>query len=349
MSQSAKFWLTSSCLAVLTAILVFFFDNAVKREKEWRHVEQSLMKQKADLERENQRLKKEIVWLNNQNLNLKRYVAAFEKNFIELQNSTANFRQIGAPPSADLPESLASESAQVRQAFRDMLSERRLWDQYQKEQYKGVLESTLEPRVIGSRNLELANESARAFFVELESALNLHKRLIRDVRLFHDEIEFQKSRHLANEAYELYDLKFQLAPFAFEAALADALQQAMSALSAGIYQQEAVEVLDRIGEAFTMPIQELYAEWMYAQDDPALSAYNYNLYALFGKKLLDYSDTLTQQSLVALGPSAYGELDFFNRQLFDRLYDLYLLGQVETADPSCLDLDALEQVLYSRQ
>jgi hypothetical protein len=49
-----------------------------------------------------------------------------------------------------------------------------------------------------------------------------------------------------------------------------------------------------------------------------------------------------------LGPSAFGELDYFNRRLFDRLYDLYEVGQEEAIDPSDLDIEELEQVLDSR-
>jgi hypothetical protein len=194
----------------------------------------------------------------------------------------------------------------------------------------------------------LENGDNREYFVELEGALNLHKRLIRDVRLFHDEIQFQKNRHDAQQAYELYDLKFKLGPFARESALVDALQQAMSALSAGIYQQEAAEVLDRIGEAFTEPVQQLYEQQQDTNEPPVPSRYNYNLYTLLGKKLMDYSDTLARQSSIPLRSSAFGELDFFNRRLSDSFYDLYQVGQDEAIDPSHLDLDELEQALNSR-
>ena len=181
----------------------------------------------------------------------------------------------------------------------------------------------------------------------MEGALKLHKRLIRDVRLFHDEILYQEKQLRAQQPYQLYDLKFKLAPFARESALVDALQQAMSALSSGIYQKEAEGVLDRIGEEFTKPIEQLYEQ----RDDtesPVPTQYNYNLYTFYGKKLMDYSDTLSQQSSITLGPSAFGELDFFNRRLYDSLYDLYQVGQDEAIDPSHLDLDELGQVLHSR-
>jgi len=63
---------------------------------------------------------------------------------------------------------------------------------------------------------------------------------------------------------------------------------------------------------------------------------------------MDYSDLLAHQSSIALEPSAFGELDFFNRQLYDNLFDLYQVGQDEAIDPSHLDLDELEQLLDSR-
>ncbi len=63
---------------------------------------------------------------------------------------------------------------------------------------------------------------------------------------------------------------------------------------------------------------------------------------------MDYSDTLAQQSSITLGPSAFGELDFFNRRLSESLYDLYQVGQEEAINPTHLDLDELEQVLHSR-
>ena len=104
--------------------------------------------------------------------------------------------------------------------------------------------------------------------------------------------------------------------------------------------------LNRIGEALTEPIQQLY-EQQDATQSPLQTQYNFNLYSVYGKKLMDYSDTLTRQSSITLGPLAFGELDFFNRRLHDRLFDLYQVGQYEAIDPSRLDLNELEQVLYS--
>jgi hypothetical protein len=165
-----------------------------------------------------------------------------------------------------------------------------------------------------------------------------------------NEIQYQKKQLHDQQEYELYDLKFKLGPFARVSALVDALQQAMSVLSAGIYQQEAVEVLDRIGDEFTKPIQQLYEQQQDTTETPSPvpTKYNYNFYAVFGKKLMDYSDSLAAQSSITLGSSAFGELDFFNRRLSDSLYDLYLVGQDEAINPTDLDLEELEQVLHSR-
>jgi glycogen debranching enzyme len=127
--------------------------------------------------------------------------------------------------------------------------------------------------------------------------------------------------------------------------MVDALQQAMSALSAGIYEQEAVEVLDRISDEFTKPIQQLYEQQREAAEPFAAKNYNFNFYTVFGKKLMDYADNLARQSSISLGPSAFGELDFFNRRLSEDLYDLYLAGQDKAIDPNYLDVNELEQTL----
>ena len=348
MSRIFKFWGILAGMIAFIAMFMFLIGIKGTREKLWQLVKPGLIEDNANLKNENDRLKLKIAGLNKQNMSLKNYLDAYENNFIELKDAARNCYQIESMLPADLPEGLTKEPFEIRQIFRDMLNEKKLWDQYQQEQYKHILNSTVEPNVIEAQSLNLENGDNREYFDELEDALNLHKRLIRDVRLFHDEIQFQKNRQHAQQAYELYDLKFKLGPFARESALVDALQQAMSALSAGIYQQEAVEVLDRIGDEFTKPIQQLYEQQQDANESPVPSKYNYNLYTLLGKKLMDYSDTLARQSSIPLGPSAFGELDFFNRRVSDSFYDLYQVGQNEAIDPSHLDLDELEQALQPR-
>jgi hypothetical protein len=335
-------------MAALIAIFMFLFNVKKTKDKAWQLIQPDIMEENADLRNENERLMRKIAGLKKQNMSLKTYLEAFENNFIELKDAAGNCNR---PPSMlpiDLPQALTKERFEIRQIYRQMRSEKKRWDQYQQEQYKNILENTIEPVVVESQGLNLDNNENIEYFLELESALKLHRRLIRDVRLFHDEIQFQKKQHLAELPYELYDLKFKLGPFARESALVDALQQAMSALSAGVYQQEAVEVLDRIGDEFTKPIQQLYAQQLDSAESPIPKTYNYNLYSVFGKKLMDYSDTLAQQSAITLGPSAFGELDFFNRRLSESLYELYQVGQDEAINPTHLDLDELEQVLQSR-
>jgi hypothetical protein len=348
MSQIPKFWGILACMAALIAISLFLLNINGVREKAWQLVKPDLIAENASLKNENEILKNKIASLNKQNMSLKTYLEAYENNFIALKDAARNCYQIESMFPADLPEGLTEERFEIRQIFREMLSEKKRWDRYQQEQYKNVLESMAEPAVIEAQSLNLENEDNMEYFLELESALKLHKRLIRDVRLFHDEIQYQQRQLHAQQEYELYDLKFELGPFARESALVDALQQAMSTLSAGIYQQEAVEVLDRIGDEFTKPIQQLYEQQQDTTESPVPIKYNYNLYTVYGKKLMDYSDSLAQQSSIALGPSAFGELDFFNRRLSDSLYDLYLVGQDEAIHPSHLDLDELEQVLHTR-
>jgi hypothetical protein len=75
-------------------------------------------------------------------------------------------------------------------------------------------------------------------------------------------------------------------------------------------------VLIAIGDEFTKPIQQLCGQQKDATATPVPTKYDYNFYTVFGKKLMDYSDTLAQQSSITLGPSAFGELDFFNRRKF---------------------------------
>ena len=187
------------------------------------------------------------------------------------------------------------------------------------------------------------NEDSRETFLEIENTLNLHKRLIRDIRLFHDEVQYRQKRLHEDPSYRLYDLKFNLEPFAMESAIADSMQQAMSAMGVGIYPQEAAQVLDRLGEAFIKPIQAL-SGWL---EDPTDSSdprpYNYNYYIVFGKKLMNYADALARQPLIPLAPSALGELDFFNRKIAQSLLQLYEAGGHGNLDSTLLDMEALEQ------
>lgn len=347
MSRIPLSWSKLAIVAALMVIIVFLISLNRAKEKAGRLIEANLTEEIAHLKQENELLGHEIADLKNQNIRLKNYVLAYEENFIALKDAAKSCYQIESKLAADLPAGLTEEPLEIRRIYVEVLGEFNRWNHYQREHYREILESTVEPRVIEAQSLALDDEENRKYFVELEDALKLHKRLIRDVRLFHDEIQYQKKRHRAQEPYQLYDLKFNLAPFARESALVDALQQAMSALSSGIYQTEAEEVLDRIGEELTRPIRQLYERQQDTDEPPVPAKYNYNLYTVYGKKLMDYADTLAHQTSIPLGPLAFGELDFFNRRLYNSLYDLYQVGQDEAIDPSQLDLDELEQFLFS--
>lgn len=246
----------------------------------------------------------------------------------------------------DLPPTLNDEPEEIRETYRELLLEKLRWDQYRESQYENILESSVEPRLLDIRSLGLEKSETIEYFNELERALKLHTRLIRDVRLFHDEIQYQKKLLDENRPYQLYDLKFELPPFSRESALSDAMQQAMSALSVGIYRQEASEVLDRLGNVLTDPVRRLYDQVL----DPSVTTptigYNYDIYRVYGKKVMDYSDSLARQTLLDLESSALGELDFVNRRLFESFYDLYEAGQIGSDLSLQLDLEALEREIY---
>ena len=348
MAPSRKLWVILGGIAILIASAMLILDIEEAKQKAWQLIKPDLMAQNSNLRNENELLKSKNESLKNQNLRLKRYLDAYEHNFIELKDAAANCCQNGSIFPDDLPEALTEERFEIRQIYRQLLAEKNRWDQYQQAQYKNILESTLEPEDIIIQNLNLENEENMEYFNELEGALELHKRLIRDVRLFHDEIQFQKKQLDAQQEYQLYDLKFKLNnPFARESALVDALQQAMSALSAGIYQQEAAGVLDRLGDELTKPIDQYYERLQDATASGSPTKYNYNIFMVSGKKLMDYSNTLAQQSSIYLDPSTLGELDYFNRRLSQSFYDLYQVGLNETISSTHLDLEQLEQDINS--
>ena len=111
--------------------------------------------------------------------------------------------------------------------------------------------------------------------------------------------------------------------------------------------KEAVEVIDRLGDAFTKPVEKFYERQQNSSGTPVPTNYNYNIYMVFGKKLMTYSDALAQQSSIYLDPSTLGELDYFNRRLSQSFYDLYQVGLNETINSTHLDLEQLEQDIHS--
>ena len=347
MSHSPKLWRIVAFSAAIVAGFIFLLHAGGAIDGIWQFFQSELFRKDSNLTDENERLKQKITGLERQNSRLRSYLDIYEQNLADLKAAAENCSQIESMLPVDLPTELTTERFEIRQLYRELSAEKQRWDRYHQAKYEGILEDTIEPRLVDSQSLDFENEDNREYFAGLEKGLSLHRTFIRDVRLFHDEIQFQKAQRNSRQDYELFDLKFQLPPFARESALADALQQAMSALSVGIYQEEAVEVLDRVGAELTRPIRHLNEHVYAAGGSGGTTPYNYDLYTVYGKKLMEYSDSLSQQSAITLAPSAFGELDFFNRQMFDSLYDLYEVGQEATIDPERLDLDELERVINS--
>lgn len=302
-----------------------------------------LMTVNADLKTENEKLTEEIEGLLKQNQRLKRDLVSRTIQFPMLSEIAREPQQLPIHHSQNFMQGLENESFLNQQIYRALLAEKKRWDEYHQAQYQNILESTLEPAVVDSQYLIFEEEKNRETFLEIENTLNLYKRLIRDVRLFHDEAQYRQQQIQEDPSYELYDLKFNLEPFARESAIADAMQQAMSAMGAGLYPQDAAQVLDRLGMEIIKPIQEL-SEWLEdPKDSTAPEPYNYNFYIVFGKKLINYADTLARQSLVPLAPSALGELDFFSRKMSQSLVRLYDAGGQGILDSTLLDVQALEE------
>jgi len=291
------------------------------------------------LSTENENLKKDIKELVEKNHQLKKVFANLALQASISSKTGKEDRLPEAQQIQDPIEGLSEEPLLNQQIYRTMLAEKKRWDEYLQDQYREILESMGEPIVVDSQYLTFKNEANRIRFNDIVSVLYLHKRLIRDVRLFHDEVQYRQKLINEDPAYQLYDLKFNLEPFAMESAIADALQQAMSTVCVGIYQQEAKEVMERLGEEFVTPIRDL-AEWIEnPTDTPDIVLYNYHFYVVFGKKLLDYADYLARQSLIPLAPSALGELDFFNRRIEQRLKWL----------EEAVDLDNIDSMRYNME
>lgn|GEM_PF-5229893 len=282
-----------------------------------------------------------------------RYIEGLISLFLQAFQKTPKTEEAGegtlarfspdAVGDGDLPPGLAEESSEIQQIYFEMLQEKKRWDSFQQAQYKNVLESGIEPVVTDSRRLYLDVEDNLEYFLELEHALKLHHRLVRDVRSFHDEVQYQQKQLIAQQPYQLYDLKLQLGPFARESAIADALQQSLSAMGAGIYHQEAAQVINRLVNEFTKPVQKLN-ETLYDTDVANFADnYNFNIYVVYGKKLLDYSNALTQQSSVPLSSSLFRELAIFNQRLIQSFRDLHQAEQYERIRLLHPDLEELER------
>ena len=344
MANSQKivaFWLFFSLLVL--AAVIYAVDRGDLLEKVRSHIRSDLVTANTKLVAENEKVKDKIGLLQKQVYLLEKALVSRTIQFSSLDEVTLDTRESRTNYSMDPLARLDEESFLNQQIYRALRAERKRWDVYQQTQYLDILESTLEPAVVDSQYLNFEDQDSREAFLEIESALNLHKRLIRDIRLFHDEVQYRQKQLHEDPSYQLYDLKFNLEPFARESAIADALQQVMSAMGAGIYPQESAQVLDRLGQAFIQPIQEL-SEWL---ENPADTVkprlYNYNFYIVFGKKLMNYADTLASQSMIPLAPSAIGELDFFSRRMAQSLVQLREAGGQGDLDSSLLDMETLER------
>ena len=136
---------------------MFLLNINGTREKAWQLIKSDLIEKNDELKHENELLENQIADLKKQNMSLKKYLHAYEGNFIALKDAAGNCYQIESKPAADLPESLTEEPFEIRQIYREMLSEKKRWDKNQQEQYKNVLEITVEPHVIESQSLSLEN------------------------------------------------------------------------------------------------------------------------------------------------------------------------------------------------
>jgi hypothetical protein len=339
--KKVAFWFIFSLLVL--AVVIYFVGKGDLLEKVRSHIRSDLVTANAKLVAENEKYKDKIDLLQKQIHLLEKALVSRTIQFSSLDDATLDTRESKINYSMDPLENLDQESFLNQQIYRALRAERKRWDVYQQTQYQDILESTLEPAVVDSQYLNFEDQDSREAFLEIENALNLHKRLIRDIRLFHDEVQYRQKRLDEDPFYQLYDLKFNLEPFARESAIADALQQVMSAMGAGIYPQESAQVLDRLGQAFIQPIQDL-SEWL---EDPAETVkprlYNYNFYIVFGKKLMNYADTLARQSFIPLAPSAIGELDFFSRRIAQSLVQLREAGGQGALDSTLLDMETLER------
>ena len=208
----------------------------------------------------------------------------------------------------DIPAGLPEEGLDVQYAYHRLVLEKHRWDALLQERYRFILETTIEPLLLEHPPLIHADNTK--YFDELTASLNLHKRLVRDVRVFHSEIQFQQKHREDELPYKAYDYKLKLDPFTRESSIADAMQQALSALSTGVYYQEAVDVLDRLGDEFIRPVRQEYERLLSAEGASAPSNYNYNIFLTFGEKIMDYADTLGSQSSISPAPKALGELDY---------------------------------------
>ncbi len=344
MSKFIKRQLIFSLIVILAVIaLIYTFRDGGFLDRARLQIRSDLLAENARLNSKIMELEMQIAQLAQQNRHLKKALVGHTFRFSILERAGPEAGELGVGNPQGPTKIPSAEPMLIRQIHRALLAEKERWDAYQQNQYQSILAGTLEPIIVESEYLDFIDGDSRDIFREIENSLHLHKRLIRDVRLFHDEVRYRNKRIQEDPSYELFDLKLGLEPFARESAIADALQQSLSALGAGVYQTEAVETLDRLGGVFAAPIQTL-SDWLESVDEPSgPKPYNYNFYIVFGKKLIDYADSLAEQTMIPLAPSALGELDFFSRRIAQSLIQLHEAGSQTQIDASILDMDVLER------
>ena len=322
---------------VLAGVLLFYQgkDYLHSLQQEYREYGVEL----RNLRHDNEQLRKDIERLKNQYFHLRKRVNTYAPQDMRYSDLSGRENGIQSQAFPELPPGLSGEDLHVQQAYHQMLLEKQRWDGYLLEQYKDILTAAVEPAIMTLPPVK--NEESLHYFDELTASLRLHKKLLRDVRIFNSEIQFQQKHGGGDLAYKAYDYKLRLDPFARESSIADAMQQALSALSTGVYHQEAVEVLDRLGDEFTQPVRQEYERMLSSDGEPAVINYNFNIFLTFAKKIIDYSDALASQSSIPLAPKALGELDYLHRRLEQSFHDLYEIGQQETIDAALLDMEEL--------
>lgn len=294
-----------------------------------------------NLHHENEQLRKDIELLKHQYLNLRKRLDTYSPHDLRYSEMVDADGHIEPIALLDVPPELSEERLDVQEVYHRLVLEKQRWDRFLQNKYKHILEMAIEPVLM--QPPYLVNEANSKYFDDLTASLRLHKKLIRDVRIFHSEIQFQNIHSQGHSPYQAYDYKLKLDHFARESSITDAMQQALSTLSTGVYHQEAVEVLDRLGDEFTRPVRQEYERLLSSDGSSAASNYNYNIFLTFAKKIMEYSDTLTSQSSIPLAPKAFGELDYLHRRLNQSFHDLYEIGQQETIDAALLDMEELER------
>lgn len=166
MSPNQKIWGILASLASLIAIFTFLFNLNETKDSAWRLFKADLMEENADLKKENEGLRRSIAGLKRKNESLTTYIDAYENNIIELKDAARNGNQNQSILPIDLPEQLTKERFEIRQIYRQMIGEKKRWDQYQQDQYKTILESVIEPAVIESQGLYLDVEENIDYFLE---------------------------------------------------------------------------------------------------------------------------------------------------------------------------------------